>query len=340
MFLPLLTLLGTLLLPPAEKTSVPRICPDEFEAWFERAMEGRLDIPERVSETAARFRYVFVGGLHSQGAPGYFAQNARELRAAGVPRGSIHILKPSPHRTLLENAEPFEAELTELVALGPERLVIIGHSRGACDVLWFALHHPGFVTRHVYAMFLVQGPFGGSGLADYVSGDGPEIDGQMSPAPRILGRAAGKLQNSLASEGKQKAIGDLSRASAEKLWRRALKSQRDALPDVSPRVFYITSQASARHHPLLQRLTASYLAAYYGPNDGVVALEDQSLDGLGMVLAVLEAGHTDLTRRFPSAPARQRLRKALSDAILMAVGQQDAIARPGAVDDLAGEASD
>jgi hypothetical protein len=37
------------------------------------------------------------------------------------------------------------------------------------------------------------------------------------------------------------------------------------------------------------------------------------------VLAVLDAGHTDLTHRFPSARPQKRLRRALVDAILMAV---------------------
>ena len=67
--------------------------------------------------------------------------------------------------------------------------------------------------------------------------------------------------------------------------------------------------------------TAWYLGTYYGPNDGLVALEDQSLPGLGTVLAVLDVGHTDLTRRFPAARPKHRLRRALVDAIIMAVGR-------------------
>ena len=74
-------------------------------------------------------------------------------------------------------------------------------------------------------------------------------------------------------------------------------------------------------------MTGWYLGTYYGPNDGLVALEDQSLPGLGTVLAVLDVGHTDLTRRFPAARPKHRLRNALVDAILMAVGTQNAQAR-------------
>jgi hypothetical protein len=52
----------------------------------------------------------------------------------------------------------------------------------------------------------------------------------------------------------------------------------------------------------------------------MVALDDQTLPNLGTLLAVLEAGHTDLTNQFPSGRADKRLRRALIDAIIMAVG--------------------
>ena len=65
--------------------------------------------------------------------------------------------------------------------------------------------------------------------------------------------------------------------------------------------------------------TIAWYLGYLGPNDGIVALEDQSVPGLGTVLAVLDAGHTDLTNRFPSARSKSRLRRALIDAIVMAV---------------------
>src|SRR4051794_34145604 len=67
----------------------PAVAPDDFRAWFEAASHGRLRIPGAVERRAARFRYVFVGGFGSEAMPGYFAQNATELRAHGVPRRAI-----------------------------------------------------------------------------------------------------------------------------------------------------------------------------------------------------------------------------------------------------------
>ena len=103
-----------------------------------------------------------------------------------------------------------------------------------------------------------------------------------------------------------------------------LEESSAAIPIVSPKTFYITSQIPASGHRFFQRPIASYLEIHFGENDGVVALEDQSLAGIGKVLAVLDAGHTDLTNRFPSGHAAQRMRKAIVDAIIMSVGEERA----------------
>jgi hypothetical protein len=179
--------------------------------------------------------------------------------------------------------------------------------------------NPGFMTERVRAMFLVQGPFGGSGAADYVAGDGAPIDRRMPPVLRFGARMIGGFESRFVAPDKHAVITSLSRKSSDRFWRRLIEAHGDALPVIDPKVFYITSQTRPKRHPLLQRVTASYVGTYYGPNDGLVALEDQSLPDVGTVLAVLDAGHTDLTHRFPSARPQKRLRRALVDAILMAV---------------------
>ena len=56
-----------------------------------RHARGSLTIPDEAIEEARRYRYVFVGGFHNERLPGYFAQNARELRAKGVPKEAVHL---------------------------------------------------------------------------------------------------------------------------------------------------------------------------------------------------------------------------------------------------------
>ena len=87
---------------------------------------------------------------------------------------------------------------------------------------------------------------------------------------------------------------------------------------------YVEANAEPSHLGLFMRAMASYLGAYYGPNDGVVAVEDQTIPGLGTSLGILDAGHADLTRRFPSARMGRGPRRALIRSIVMAVGRSDA----------------
>jgi pimeloyl-ACP methyl ester carboxylesterase len=314
-----------LLTPPEDAAGNPQApAPSptrtEFSSWFQAARRGRLAIPEEVGEGASRYRYVLVNGLDIGLTQGCFAQTLKQLRARGVPRDAIHLIDPNPRTTVAENLRPMRRELREIADRGPEPLVLIAHSRGACDTLAFALTNPDFVAERVRAIFLVQGPFGGSGAADFVAGDGNRIDRQMPPAYRLGARVMGQLESKFMDRDKHSVIASLSRDASSRFWERLIEENRDAVALVSPKVFYVTSQTRPSHHPLLQRVTAWYVDTYYGPNDGLIALEDQTVPGVGKVLAVLDAGHTDLTHRFPSARPQKKLRQALVDAIVMAVG--------------------
>jgi pimeloyl-ACP methyl ester carboxylesterase len=277
-------------------------------------------VPGPVTRRASEFRYVFIGGLGGERMPGYFDQNARELRRLGVPRGSIHVIRPSSRRTVEQNRGEVRAAILAVAASGPQRLVIIGHSRGACDAAAFALNEPGFVRDRVEAIFLVQGPFGGSALADYVLGEGRPMDGRMPPGHRLLAYLLGRRERSLVGRGVHAGLAGLTRAASRAYWRGELDRNAEAARAVGPRIFYVESRAVPSRLRLFQRATYRYLGAYYGPSDGMVGLEDQSLPGLGIRLGPVEAGHTDLTRRSPASRAGRRSRAALMRAIVMAVG--------------------
>ncbi len=303
---------------PAER---PTVTAEEFRGWFADASRGGLRIPEPVARRAKGFRYVFVGGFRVGRMPGYFAQNAQELRSLGVPRKSIHFVFPSSHQTLEENCGTVRDELLRIADEGPERLVIVAHSRGACDALAFALHEPEFVRDHVEAFFLIQGPFGGTGLADYVLGEGEEMDEQMPPGHRMLARWIGAFERYLLGRGKHAGLAGLTREASRAYWELAMEAHAGAVPVVGPKVFYVEANVRPSRLGLLMRSMAWYLGSYYGPNDGVVALGDQTVPGLGTSLGILEAGHADLTRRYPASHAGRRSRRALIRSIVMVVGR-------------------
>ena len=306
--------------PPPSETE-PIVSPAKFRAHFDSALAGKLSIPADFKHGVRAYRYVFVGGFMNEGMSEYFKQNAKELRAIGVPRTAIHFVYPSSRETIDGNAAAVRGKFQEFAALGPEKLVVIAHSRGACDALAFALRNPRFVSEHVQALFLIQGPFGGTGIADYLIGDGPPIDKRMPLKQRLIAQGLGRLEEFALSRGKHGGLSSLTRRASKEFWDAAMEEHQEAISIVSPKTFYVTTKTRPAHLQLFLQATAWYLGTHFGPNDGMVALEDQSVAGVGAVVAILDAGHTDLTHRFPSAPPRRRLRRALIDAIIMGVGE-------------------
>jgi hypothetical protein len=316
-----LSFLAVLMVTSPPETANPVVSPAEFRASFNAALDGKHSVPPEIMQRAHRFRYVFVAGFLSEGMSEYFKQNAHELRAIGVPRTSIHYIYPASRDTIDGNAGAVRRKFHEFAGLGPEKLVVIAHSRGACDALYFALQNPRFVAKNVEALFLVQGPFGGTGIADYVTGEGPPIDNRMPLKQRLVASGLGRIEEHLLSRGKHAGLPSLTRRASKEFWDKAMEDHEDAIPAVSPKTFYIQTKTEPDHLRLFMQATAWYLDTNFGPNDGLVTLEDQAVEGVGTVLAVIDAGHTDLTHKFPSAVPRKRLRTALIDAIIMAVGQ-------------------
>jgi len=312
--------LGTVLLLQTRAVAAD-LTPAQFQGWFHAAARGKLHIPGAVERRARQFRYVFVGGFASERMPGYFSQSAKELRAHGVPPGSIHFIFPSSHETFDGNSDGVRSQFLEVASRGPERLVVIAHSRGACDALAFALRDGSFARDRVEALFLVQGAFGGSGAADYLMGEGLAMDRRMPARLRAFAFLLGRFEAFLMHKGRHGGLAGLTRAESERFWRQIRDEHADAIPVVGPKTFYVMSRVDPSRLRLFRRAIGCYLQTYYGPNDGMVVLGDQSLPGLGTCLAVLDAGHTDLTHRFPATRAPHRQRRALVQCVLMAVGR-------------------
>ncbi|WZP00163.1 alpha/beta hydrolase [Isosphaeraceae bacterium EP7] len=304
-------------------TDEPIVTAADFGGWFEAASRGKLRVPESAIRKAVSLRYVFVGGLGSERMPAYFAQNAAELRALGVPKPAIHFIHPSSRRTVEENLDEVRDEFRRVAGLGDERLVVIAHSRGACDALAFALHHPEFVDEHVEAMFLIQGPFGGTALADYVVGDAEPMDDRMSAGYRWLGTLIGRREAGLLKDGRHAGMAGLTREDSRAYWRVEMEDRCEAARLIGPKVFFVETESHPARLRLFQRTMGTYLGTYYGPNDGLVAVDDQSLPGLGTSLGVLDAGHADLTRRFPATRTRRKSRRAIIGAVVMVLGRMD-----------------
>ncbi len=314
-------LLGAALLAgvPASADQSPL---SNFERWFAAARARGLTIPAVTLERVKNYRFAFVGGYRNERMPGYFSQNMGELRALGIERSRIDLIHPSSSKVWEENAEAVRAGFEAIAAKGPEKLVVIAHSRGACDALAFALANPGFVRDRVEAIYLIQGPFGGSGVAEYVLGRGMPTDRRMWRGQRLVASVMGRLARIAASRSGLGALEGMTREVSKAFWEKVLRRDAEALATIGPRVYFIRSQIHPSRQRIFRRVIAWYQKIYLGPGDGMVELVDQALPGVGTILGTLEAGHADLTHRFPASGAPPQFRRALTRSLLMALGER------------------
>ena len=236
-------------------------------------------------------------------------------------KASIHAIFPSSEETVEESAEAFRRRVFTIASEGPEPLVIVAHSRGACDALAFALTEPVFVRDHLAALFLVQGAFGGTALADYVVGEGHPIDEKMPEQYRTFTRILGDVERELVRRGPHAGLPGLTRVEARAYWTRMLRQHAAAIPAIAPRTLFVRTAIEPARLGRFRRAIGYYLTTYSGPNDGIVALDDQHLPGLGMTLGVIECGHGELTCNVDNGPEARKLRRALTPSLVMTVGR-------------------
>ena len=311
---------------PADGTSGRPISLD-FQGWFEADRRGGLIIPAQRLEKARTFHYLFVSGFHNESMPFYFRGNVHELRRLGVPPENIHRFHPSSHEPLEPLIERLGMWVEQHGTEASGKIVLIGHSRGACLSLATVAERGLWFRDRLEALFLLQGPFGGTAIADYVVTPGSQFPTNW-PFRRLgLARTLATIQRLRMRLGWDAALNDLTRQASRHYWKRWIEKQRAESPEIieeiARRTYFITTAID----PALSRFPRSELGRILqeqdGPNDAVVATADQSIANFGTRIGPLAAGHTDLVwGLYASADARQD-RRAITRAILQLVGSEN-----------------
>ena len=117
-------------------------------------------------EKAKNYRYVLVRGFLNELICKYMEENKQALIEFGVPESQIHYISPPSRESIGHNSHETLEELQALADLGTQPLVLIGHSKGASNIVAFALQQKEFIEQKVKAILPIQGVFGGSGIAD------------------------------------------------------------------------------------------------------------------------------------------------------------------------------
>ena len=296
------------------------LSPTAFTGWYNLALRHRLTIPRQAAQNARGFDYVFVAGFLNEVFPDYFSDNIHQLKANGIAEEQISILFPPSADGFSPDQDYIGASLRTVVARAGGQIVLVAHSRGASDLLAYLVRDSKWAMEHVRAVFLIDGTFGGSGVADYLLGQGPAIGSDIPFLPRELDRLLADATREWLQPYIQAGIESLSTARNRARWRKLLIDYPQGEARLSDRVYYICSQETPSLKAPLFYATESYLQTYYGPNDGMVTYDGQYLPQLGTRLMDVSGNHHDLVHSFPWSLRPAQARYALAAAIEMAMG--------------------
>jgi pimeloyl-ACP methyl ester carboxylesterase len=230
-----------------------------------------------------------------------FEDPAASLRQRGY---RIDFIPVSGRSGSDHNAAQIAAALEQFPEDPADRTVLIGHSKGAVDILHFLANYPQ-PARRIRAVVSVAGPVSGSPLADDFA--------------RIYRRVFSRMPLMYCRPGDRDVVNSLTR-SYSMTW---LASHR--LPE---HVKYLSLGGFARRediHPMML-LTYDLLATVEPRNDGYVAFSDPVIPG-ATLLGYANLDHWDI-----ALPVRERLifgginsravaRELLFEAIVLTVAE-------------------
>jgi pimeloyl-ACP methyl ester carboxylesterase len=253
---------------------------------------------------APHLRILIVPGAFAECFPEFgmpFEDAASSLRQRGY---RIDFIPVSGRSGADHNAAQIAAAVEQFPDDPAGRIVLIGHSKGAVDILHFLVNHPQ-PARRISGVVSVAGPVNGSPLADDFAGAYRRVFSRM---PFMYCRP-----------GDRDVVNSLTRSYCM-TW---LASHR--LPE---HVKYFSLGGFARRediHPMM-RLTYDLLSKVEPRNDGYVSFSDQVIPG-AILLGYANLDHWDI-----ALPVRERLnfsginsralaRELLFEAIVLTVAE-------------------
>ncbi len=287
------------------------ITSQDFETTYQKHLIKPVQMKLTVMDPAYHYLYVFVPGFLHRWVPTYFLPNRAHLIRMGIPKDSIKIIRPSHGQSKEKNIEWLFSKFQTLQKIYPHKqMVIMGHSKGASEALALSLQNSVFFKKHVAYLFLIQGVFGGSGVADYVLGQGKPISNQLNflsgTAMWFMGKAA-----SLVSPMIHPGLESLRRENAQSFWKDIKQKHGHIIEDIQSRVYHFKAHREPSEMSIFLQHTGHYLKNNYGDSDGLVTIGDQD-PGFGTHLYTFEVCHGGLILHQPITNVPKRTRMAFN----------------------------
>ena len=177
-------------------------------------------------------------------------------------------------------------------------MVVITHSKGSPEIVKMLANEPQNTSQMIHAVLTIQAAFG-SQVADLVMSDKMER--------RFFGLSP------LGIEG----LKSLTTQEVDRIFSPEMIQK---LAAQSVPIYFLRTSQKIREEGNSVSLSilgfAKYLSSY-GDNDGLVTVERQKLQGVGVDLGIIDADHADTVLNPPSSNTPSSFRYALTDAIFV-----------------------
>lgn len=228
-------------------------------------------------------QFIFVGGIWGEllSLPflgNYFLTNIRYLKK-NHPGCIVKRFMPPSFSSSWKNAEYLAKKIKSEYQKNQKPLILIGHSKGAQDLLLMLLRYPDLLkSSMIQTVISMQGTLNGSSFVDSV---------RKTKFTNTLRRIPG--------------IASLQRGHFNDYYNKRLKELGDDFRTLLQNKFKLikATKSNANEIPWVIKKTFRFLNDKHGKNDGLVTLEDQGWPFLKLQEFNLIADHGEMTTSWP-----------------------------------------
>ena len=313
------------------------------DRWIEEVRKPMVAVYPSTLKTIENRHFLLVGGIMNELSyfpyvSKYFGESIEVIQKEF--HTSVSYFGPSSRVPIPDNAESIYRVVLDTFQKYGKPLIIVGHSKGGAEILYFALKHWELLVGEnpvIEKLVVVQGAIGGSPLADV------RADSLMYPLsiPIAAGLNSLKAQNGFMNfsevfsemeEGiSRKLSAGVNQGQLTSLGQGSVTSRLDPNLDirsqVAQKIFYVRGEQSNPHalSPGISLVLFLSRNRLQGQNDGLLKVEDQFLlpDGVhpfGTDLGVLpNTDHLNLVLRGYFSGSQARSKEAFTRALIQQI---------------------
>ena len=240
-----------------------------------RTYDGEVPAPRPPAASAQQYRLIFVPGFLAACFRGVhsFADVVEEARKAGF---TADVLGVGGRNDIATNAALIAGQIERMTANDPRRIILVGHSKGADELLAVLVARPDIASR-VEALLTISGALNGSPLADDLHG--------------LYGATVALMPLEACDRGQGDPVGDMKPATRAAWW--AAHGSALTTPIYALVTLPDWSRLSVSLLPFYARL-----AAYTPDNDSMLRAQDQVVPS-SRLLGVVNANHLSVAIPHP-----------------------------------------